>query len=42
MNAIIELKNNLEALKLNVFKDNINNYLDLITDGAKTPLDALN
>lgn len=42
MSTINELMNNLETLKLYKMKENINNYLDLIADGMKTPLDALN
>ena len=42
MSALNELIANLETLKLNKVKDNINGYLDLIADGVKTPLDAFN
>lgn len=42
MSTINQLKNNLELLKLMKLKDNINTYLDMISDGVKTPLDALN
>ena len=42
MSALNELISNLETLKLNKVKDNINGYLDLIADGVKTPLDAFN
>ena len=34
--------NNLDTLKLLKIKENINNYLDMISDGVKTPLDAIN
>lgn len=33
--------NNLEKLKLPKMKENINNYLDMISDGIKTPLEAI-
>lgn len=42
MSTLNELMNNLETLKLNKIKDNINGYLDLISNGTKTPMDALN
>lgn len=42
MSSISNLMNNLETLKLLKIKDNLNNYLDMISDGVKTPLDALN
>lgn len=42
MSVINELMNNLETLKLTKIKDNINMYLDMISDGVKTPLDAFN
>lgn len=42
MSSINNLINNLDTLKLFKIKENINNYLDLISDGVKTPLDALN
>lgn len=41
MNVYNSLINNLEALKLNRFKENIDSYLDMIADGKKTVLDAL-
>lgn len=42
MSTLIQLNNNLETLKLNRFKENLNAYLDLIAEGTKTPLDAIN
>lgn len=42
MTTINELTNNLETLKLFKFKENINDYLTMIADGTKTPLDAIN
>lgn len=42
MSTINELTNNLELLKLMKIKENINQYLDMISDGVKTPLDAVN
>lgn len=42
MSTINELVNNLDTLKLYKIKENVNNYLDLISDGVKTPLDAFN
>lgn len=33
--------NNLDTLKLYKIKENLNKYLDMISDGVKTPLDAL-
>jgi hypothetical protein len=36
-NALI---NNLEELQLNRVRENIDRYLDLIADGAKTTLDS--
>lgn len=41
MSSINELMNNLDTLKLIKIKENINTYLDMISDGVKTPLDAL-
>ena len=41
MNIYNEVMNNLEALELNKFKDNLFEYLDLIRDDKKTVLDAL-
>ena len=41
MNKYINLTNNLETLKLNKVKENLNVYLDMIFDGIKTPLEAL-
>lgn len=34
------LTNNLEELKLNRIRENMDSYLDLIADGTKTALDA--
>ena len=42
MSTLIQLNNYLETLKLNRFKENLNAYLDLIAEGTKTPLDAIN
>lgn len=42
MSTINELMNNLETLKLTKVKENINQYLDMESDGVKTPLDAIN
>lgn len=42
MSVIVELMNNLETLKLNKMKENVNDYLNMIADGIKTPLDAMN
>ena len=42
MSTINELMNNLETLKLLQVRDNINQYLDMVSDGVKTPLDAIN
>lgn len=42
MSTINELMNNLETLKLLKIKENINSYLDMVSNGVKTPLDALN
>lgn len=41
MNVYNEVINNLEALELNKFKDNLYEYLDLINEDKKTVLDAL-
>ena len=41
MNVYNEVINNLEALELNKFKDNLYEYLDLISEDKKTVLDAL-
>lgn len=41
MNTHNSLINNLEALELNRFRENIDKYLDLIADGKKTALDAI-
>ncbi|NLZ80418.1 MAG: ATP-binding protein, partial [Clostridiales bacterium] len=41
MNTYNSLINNLEALELNRFKENIDKYLDMIADGTKTALDAI-
>ena len=41
MNTYNNLINNLEALELFRFKENIDTYLDMIADGEKTALDAL-
>ena len=40
MSSINELMNNLDTLKLIKIKENVNTYLDMISDGVKTPLDA--
>lgn len=42
MNLTNELMNNLETLKLIKIKENINQYLNMISDGVKTPLEAIN
>lgn len=42
MSTINELMNNLETLKLTKVRENINQYLDMVSDGVKTPLDAIN
>lgn len=42
MSTINELTNNLETLKLYKIRDNVNGYLDMISDGVKTPLEAFN
>lgn len=41
MSSINVLMNNLDKLKLFKIKENVNNYLDMISDGIKTPLEAL-
>ena len=41
MNTYNNLINNLEALELFRFKENIDTYLDMIAGGKKTALDAL-
>lgn len=41
MNTYNSLMNNLEALGLNRFKENTDQYLNLIAEGSKTALDAL-
>ena len=41
MSVYNEVINNLEALELNKFKDNLYEYLDLISEDKKTVLDAL-
>ena len=41
MNTYNNLINNLEALELFRFKENIDAYLDMIAGGEKTALDAL-
>ena len=41
MNIYNSLINNLESLKLNRFRENLDQYLNLIADGSKTALDAL-
>ena len=40
MSTYNKLVNNLEVLKLNQIKENINTYIDLITKGEKTVVDA--
>lgn len=42
MNAYTTLLNNLESLKLFQVKENLDTYIDLITNGEKTVVDALN
>ena len=41
MNTYNRLINNLETLDLNWFKENIDQYLNLIAEGSKTALDAI-
>ena len=41
MNNYNALINNLETLELNKIKENLDQYLDMIADGAKTTVDAL-
>ncbi len=41
MNTYNSLINNLETLDLNRFKENIDQYLNLIAEGSKTALDAI-
>ena len=41
MNTYNRLINNLEILELNRFKENIDQYLNLIAEGSKTALDAI-
>lgn len=41
MSSINNLMNNLDTLKLYKIKENLNQYLDMISEGVKTPLDAL-
>ena len=41
MNTYNSLINNLEALELKRFRENIDKYLDMIADGTKTALDAI-
>lgn len=41
MNIYNSLINNLEALELNRFKENIDQYLNMIADNSKTALDAI-
>ena len=41
MNTYNSLINNLETLKLNRIKENIDQFLDMIADGRKTALDAI-
>lgn len=41
MNTYNSLINNLETLELNRFKENIDQYLNLIAEGNKTALDAI-
>lgn len=41
MNTYNRLINNLEILELNRFKENIDQYLNLIAEGSKTALDAV-
>lgn len=41
MNTYNSLINNLEALELRRFQENIDKYLDMIADGSKTALDAI-
>lgn len=37
----VKLINNLEALNLETIKENLSSYIDMITNGDKTPVDAL-
>lgn len=41
MNNYTALINNLDALELVRIKENIGKYIDIITDGSKTSVDAL-
>lgn len=41
MSSINILMNNLGKLKLPKMKENINKYLDMMSDGVKTPLEAI-
>lgn len=41
MSSINVLMNNLEKLKLPKMKENINKYLDMMSDGVKIPLEAI-
>lgn len=41
MNTYACLANNLEALELNRFRENLDKYLDLISDNKKTALEAI-
>ena len=41
MNTYNRLINNLETLELNRFRENIDQYLNLIAEGSKTALDAI-
>ena len=42
MSTANELINNLETIKLIKIKEKINSYLDMISNGVKTPLEAIN
>lgn len=37
----VKLTNNLEALNLETIKENLSSYIDMMTSGEKTPVDAL-
>lgn len=41
MNTYNSLINNLDALELHRFKENLDAYLDMIASGEKTALDAI-
>lgn len=41
MNNYNALVNNLDSLELVRIRENIDKYIDMITEGIKTPVDAL-